>query len=367
MTSSKDKVLHILYSGLGGPGSVFFTLVNADKNNDFEHIVIFCGIEPLVIDYEHQCISKGIPYWYIHKNKGFDVVIYFRILKILFRQRPNIILLHGASFILPVILYRILFFRSKIFLRDTQAHHLKSKSDWFWFRWAIIWCRKVIVLTEASAEYLKNKFQRATYKKIIIISNGINTERYAPAVFRPFSQRIIIGMQSRLQKIKDHPTLFKAFDLVVHRKPNLDLYLYIAGDGDTRKQLENAILELKMESRIKLCGTLSESKLIEFMQSLDIYVQATMGETMSNSVIQAFSCGLPVIASDVWGINNMVFHEKNGLLYASGDIEALANGIIRLIDDASLRDSLAKNAREYALTHFSGFVMYNRYKKLFLN
>jgi|CXWL01.1.fsa_nt_gi glycosyltransferase involved in cell wall biosynthesis len=367
MSSAKNKVLNILYSGLGGPGSVFFALVNADKNKDFDYRVIFCGIEPLVADYEHQCIIKKIPFWYLYKRKGIDAGIYFRVLKILFRQQPEIILLHGASFILPAILYKIIFFRSRIFLRDTQAHHLKSKNDWFWLRWAIAWCRKIIVLTEDSSKGIRKRFPRTSAKKIIIIPNGLDTDKYVPASSKAFTHKITIGMQSRLQKIKDHPTLFRAFALVVQRKPEFDLYLRVAGDGETRWGLENEIKKLKMENRIELCGTLPENRLIKFMQSLDIYVQATLGETMSNSIIQALSCGLPVIASDVWGVNNMVLDGKNGLLYLSGNAEELANMIIRLLEDSCLREKLAGSARKYAMDNFSGIVMYNNYKKAFLN
>ena len=110
---------------------------------------------------------------------------------------------------------------------------------------------------------------------------------------------------------------------------------------------------------------LNENDLIDFMHSLDIYVHASFGETMSNSIMQAMACGLPVIASDVWGINNMISDSENGILFRSKDEIHLYECMCKLIYDKEFRKKLADNARLYAEREFSSEMLFNKYSQLF--
>jgi L-malate glycosyltransferase len=114
-----------------------------------------------------------------------------------------------------------------------------------------------------------------------------------------------------------------------------------------------------------LYGMLNENELLPFMQSLDIYVHATFGETLSNSIMQAMACGLPIIASDVWGVNNMIQNNGNGLLYESQNDAMLADEISELIVNVEKRKTLGKSARIFAEQNYSNQVMFNSYKQLY--
>jgi glycosyltransferase involved in cell wall biosynthesis len=366
MNEKKKTVLHLLYSGLGGHGSVFFSLVKADKEKKFIPRAVFCGIENVREDYIHQCKNFNVGYDVILKKRGLDIGVYFKIFHAFKKSRPAVLFLHGASFILPAAIYKLFNPFVKLIIRDTQAHHLKSGREWFWLRTAVRLADHLIFLTPESLEGIKHKINSSSLaKKAVIISNGLDTALYTPVLQRDISKQVVIGMQSRLQPIKDHPTLFGAFAKLKQEFPNRKFILRIAGDGETMAALKDLVIKLDIEKEVEFYGMLNEPDLLKFMYSLDIYIHATFGESMSNSIMQAMACGLPLIASDVWGVNNMVHDGITGLLYRSKDETDLCAAIHRLLKDEELRRSLSIQAREYAEKEYSLDTLFSRYSAIY--
>ncbi|MGH2553922.1 MAG: glycosyltransferase [Chitinophagaceae bacterium] len=361
-----NKVIHLLYSGLGGHGSVFFSLIKADKNREFHTEAIFCGIEEVRKDYKEQCHQWGVPYQFVPKRIGFDPMIFLRLFRAFRKAKPDVLFLHGATFILPALFYKKVHGKIKIIVRDTQAHHLKTRREKYWLWLAARHSDRLVFLTKESLAGAAQKINNLSLlNKAVVISNGLDTDLYSPVPEKNMKEKVVIGMQSRLQPIKDHVTLLKAFALLKEKLPDFHLSLRIAGDGETRKTLESLAKELQIENQTEFCGMLNEKDLIDFMHSLDIYIHASFGETMSNSIMQAMACGLPVIASDVWGINNMICNNETGILYKSEDESQLFNYMEQLINDTPLRTRISANARDYAVKEFSMQNIFKKYKELF--
>ncbi len=364
-SQKKTIVQHYLYSGLGGPGNVFFSLVEADASKEYDYRAVFCGIEDLREEYKNNCLRMNIPYTYLRKNRGMDFGAYFKIFRIFHRNKPSVIFLHGVSFsIVSAFWYKLTRPRTRILVRDTQAHHLKSRFEWWWMFFCLLLAKRIVVLTPASAAGLKKKFGWfARDKKLVVISNGLDMDKYTPVRIVPAPAMITIGMQSRLQTIKDHPTLLRAFKIAKEKNPQKNLSLQIAGDGETRNSIEALIDELGLRDTVKMHGMLNEKELFSFMQTLDLYVHATFGETLSNSIMQAMAFGLPVIASDVWGVNNMIANNSNGLLYKRESAGELAEKIQELISDDERRKRLGETARRFAEEHYSNKKMFRLYNQ----
>lgn len=363
----KKIIQHYLFSGLGGHGGVFFSLVEADKEKEFEYRALFCGVEQIREEYKTNCEQLGVPYYYLQKKKGLDFSAYFKTFGQFRKNKPAVIFIHGAGYsIIPAFWYKLTKPSTRIIVRDTQAHHLKSKTEWFWMFFVLLLSKRLVFLTAASADDIKKKFGWwARRKKFVIIPNGLKIENYKQLVRFKKSDPIEIGMQSRMQPIKDHPVLLKAFRLLKDRNPGLPIRLQIAGEGDTLPAIQALAAELGLKEDIQFHGMLGGASLLNMMESLDIYVHATMGETLSNSIMQAMACGLPIIASDVWGVNNMIENESNGWLYAPGNVEELADKMHRLIHDVERRKQLGATARKFAEDNYDNKVMFQRYRQLF--
>lgn len=147
--------------------------------------------------------------------------------------------------------------------------------------------------------------------------------------------------------------------------PGYSVSLHIAGDGETMPMIKSIINELNLNDCVCLHGMLNEKELLSFMHSLDIYVHATFGEMMSNSIMQAMACGLPIIASDVWGVNNMIKEGENGMLYSEKNADQLALLLEKLITSEEMRIELGARARTFAENNYSNEVMFASYRQLY--
>jgi L-malate glycosyltransferase len=363
------KILHIAFSGLGGHGSVFFSMVDADKEKQHEFEIIFFGNEKVNEDYIHSAAKRNILWHFVKKEHGVNFSYFGQIKKIVRYSMPDIIFLHSSSYIFPG-KYATFFTgkKIKIIVRETQANHLKTKQNWFGLCASLIAANKVVFL---STEYRDVVKQRLSFfysdKRTVVIPNGVNLDVYKPAE-KQYHSCVCIGMQSRLSDNKDHSTLIDAFaKLLKSGLVNSPMELYIAGDGICRQALQEQVQRLSIDHAVKFTGMLNETALPQFINSLHIYVHATLGETMSTAIMQVMACGLPIIASDVPGVNNMVKHNENGLLVPVKNVTALSTAILKLINDKQLCKLLAGNSFKFATENYSNTRMLQRYNEFFLS
>jgi len=232
------KILHILYSGLGGHGNVFFSLVRADKQHEFTHAAVFNGVEPVREEYISQCGEWGIPWAYVKKIPGLHPAFYVRLFRQNRKTDPDIIVLHGGIAVLPARLHKLLSSRKKkIVVRETQANHLKNRGDWIRLALSMIFADKVVYLSAAYRDEIRKKM-RWLYrdKRSAVIPNGIDLALYKPASGVQ-QEYIVLGMQGRLVSSKDHATLLHSIALLRKNHPELNLKLIIAGEGADRKSV----------------------------------------------------------------------------------------------------------------------------------
>ena len=203
-------------------------------------------------------------------------------------------------------------------------------------------------------------------KYTLVIPNGIDLDIFNPAAKKDNSS-IVLGMQSRLIDIKDHTTLLKAFALLNSKALNLPLKLYLAGDGACKDELINTAERLGITNNTYFLGMIDEKDVVNFLNSLNIYIHASLGETMSTAIMQAMACGKPVVASDVAGINNMIENNVNGLLVPVKNEMKLAAVLEELIINLDEGERLGKAALLFAENNFSNLTMFERYKQAFLS
>lgn len=355
-------VSHILYSGLGGHGNVFFSFLEGLRMSTDNVSAVFYGIEEIRQEYRVKCNSLGVDYDFVKKRRGFDFYFFIKIFNALKKQRPAIVFLHGSYLVIPALVY-CKFFDSKLIVRETQANHLKTKREWIMLTISLIFASNTILLSKAYYQELKNKLGFVCSKKrVTIIPNGLNLEKFKPVTLNN-NGIVKIGMVSRLVKIKDIETLIKSVS-VLNRKVKAKFELVIAGDGESRVELEELTESLKLDN-VRFLGMLDEVELIKFMQSLSIYVHASYGETMSTSIMQAQAFGLPIVASNVKGINNVITNNENGLLVELKNEVALADSLELLVNKENLRKVFGKKSREYAEKYLSNTKMIDNYQKVF--
>ena len=360
------KILHVLYSGLGGHGNVFFSMVDAAEAGEFEFEALFNGIENVKEEYIRNCKDKNIAWNFVKKKPGLDVAYYVKLYRQIKRSKPQIIFLHGGAAAIPARLAKM---TSKgirrIVVRETQANHLKTKTDWIYLATAMLVADRMVYLSGEYQQQVKTKLSFLYHeKKSVVIPNGIDLNTFTKAVEQHDGNQIILGMQSRLIPIKDHLTLLSAVALL--KEKEINVHLIIAGDGGFKETLIQHTRELNISDKVTFTGMLEEKALVSFLQQLDIYIHASLGETMSTAIMQAMACGKPVIASDVPGINNMIENNITGILVPVLKAEEMANAVLQLINNPVQAQTLAGNAFNFATENYSGKKMLDNYKKIFI-
>lgn len=132
-----------------------------------------------------------------------------------------------------------------------------------------------------------------------------------------------------------------------------ELTLVYGGTGGAIEELRRLVTQLALEGRVEFTGWVESQRKRAAYSAATIFVLPSHAEGMPMALLEAMSWGLPVIATAVGGVPEMITHEANGILVSPGDIEALAAAIARLMGDAPLRERLGGAARETIATRFS--------------
>lgn len=176
------------------------------------------------------------------------------------------------------------------------------------------------------------------------VSNG-NGHRRIP------NSHVTFGFAARIEKLKGPMVLMEAFGKAFLQCTNIELK--VAGEGTQRNRLSRRARRLNVANNYQYSGIYTRpADRTAFMQSLDVFVAPSFTEGTPNSIIEAMAHGLPIIASEVGGIPDMIDSES-GVLVPPGDADALSRAIIRLAEDDSLRIRMGKAARERYLKLFS--------------
>ncbi len=362
MTS--PTMLQVLYGGLGGHASVAFALVQGDERRRVHHSLLFFGIEDVRPEYVHRCEELEVDHASVVKHRGLDLKSWREVWDAFHRIAPDVVVLHSMT-LLPVAMVYGRLTGTRVLYVDHQSNDLKGPKEWAMTAMAAVFGSKLILLTERSADEVRSALgPLCRDEKVFVVNNGIDVERYSPCG-RPSERReTTITMQSRFTEIKDHPTLVRAFAKLVQMRPEEPLKLVLAGDGETRREIQALVDDLSISGQVEMPGMLNELELVECLRNTDIYVHSTAGETMSMAVMQAMSTGLAVIGSDVSGVNNMVEPGLTGALFPAGDADRLAEILCDCLDEPEKYASMGARARAVALERFSQVAMFERYAEL---
>jgi glycosyltransferase involved in cell wall biosynthesis len=226
-----------------------------------------------------------------------------------------------------------------------------------------------VALTPANRAALIKRagFLRHLAARAIVIPNGISTRRFSPAKPPRARSGFTISMTARFCAARDHIGLVEGISALLMLEPSLrdSLRVVLAGDGETRLQVEHAIKRLDLADVIELPGFISESQVVALMRETDVYVQWSYADSMSTSVMQAMACGVAVVATNTHGMSFLVEDGQTGYLLDVGDSPALAETLLELWENGDRRRSLGQAGRRHLVSKWSSETMAKRYSELF--
>ena len=132
----------------------------------------------------------------------------------------------------------------------------------------------------------------------------------------------------------------------------LDVKLEIIGDGPDRQGLDYTIKRLGLQDRVTLAGRMKHDAIIKYLQASDIYISTSSAEGLSNAVLEAVASGLPVVAFDCEGMNELIENGYNGFILPFGNLETMCENIRLLNADRQLMLSMGQNGSKLASDRF---------------
>jgi len=198
-----------------------------------------------------------------------------------------------------------------------------------------------------------------------VVHNGVDTSRFRPLDARPTRRELgvaddepLIGMFASFKRQKNHPLLLEAAPRVLERFPGArllfvgdELYLGMHGSDEYKRRIEAQIDALGLRPRCLFLGNRPEVE--RLYPCCDLTVLPSLFEGTPNVALESLACGVPVVATDVSDNARVIPDGQAGFITPLGDAAALAERVIRVLSDRTLRDMLGRQARGWVEREFS--------------
>jgi L-malate glycosyltransferase len=206
--------------------------------------------------------------------------------------------------------------------------------------------KKFICVSEAIKDLLVPSLEKPD--KAVVIHSGIDLSRFDKAEnknllraeFKLSGNHILIGNVAAIAPHKDYYTFINTAEILL--KANPDFHFFIIGDGPDRAAIKAEVRSRGLEDKIHLTGF--RNNIPELLKELNVLLLTSKTEGLGTSILDAFACKLPVVATKTGGIPEIVEHRHTGLLANAGDAKGLAEMVLLMLTDTGLRENITGNA-----------------------
>jgi N-acetyl-alpha-D-glucosaminyl L-malate synthase BshA len=203
-------------------------------------------------------------------------------------------------------------------------------------------------------------------KEIEVIPNFVDTRLFAPAPDRARlgeARPAVLVHVSNFRSLKRVDDVVGIFAEARRRAPERAMTLQLVGDGPERDRIRKLVQATGLGDCVQFLG--ERTDLPSVLRGADLFLLPSESESFGLAALEAMSCGVPVIASRVGGVPEVVIDGETGLLAPVGDVGAMAAHVVRLLGDAALRAQLGRAARRRAETAFPLEPTVGRYEALY--
>jgi len=351
----------------GGMENGVINLCNRLPQDEFNPFICTFGSGGCMesrLDHEH------IELIHVRKRFGNDPTLPFRLARQLRRRRIDILHTHNWGTLIEGLVAAKLA-GVPVVIHGEHGKVRSRRRQIFAQRWAWRRVNQTLAVSSALADRV-TRIVGFPREQIHVIPNGVDSERFQPSNAPKSEVRqkldlprdvFLIGMVARFVPFKNHAGVFHAIAQL--RQENIDVHLALGGDGPLKQELVTLANELQIADRVHFLGVLD---LVETMlHGLDVLVSnSSHNEGMSNAILEAMACGVPVVATRVAASPELLDEGNTGLLIIPQDTNALVAALRRLIDRPELRVSYSLLGRQRVEEHYSLASMVESYRRLYL-
>lgn len=333
ITHRPALIAHVVYSfGTGGMENGMVHLFNHLPPARFRHVVIcLSGFS----DFRHRITAQHVEFIDLGKRAGHDYRWMRKLYNLLEELRPDIVHTRNLNALEAQFVAALWGAKGRV-----HGEHGRDVYDIDGTNWKYNLMRKMarrvvhqyIAVSRDLENWLKRTI-RVREERVNQIYNGVDSGKFTPRVGeRPrvgpegFFDRaeFVIGSVGRMAAVKDYPTLIQAFiRLCRESEAGSGMRLVVVGDGPARAECQDLIDQAGLSSQAYFPGDRSDTA--DWFRAFDLFVLPSLGEGISNTILEAMAAGLPVIATEVGGNPELVVEGETGRLFEPGDEVGLAN------------------------------------------
>lgn len=365
MSSSKKekriRILHVVDGyRMGGAENKLLELIARLDRDKYE--ILLCNVGPdgpLKPQFEHLDIQT----FDFPRRWSFDPIPVFKLAKLMRKHKIDVVqtTLFWADFIgamaakwagVPLIL------SWETVSHEGDPYHNKFQRRKGYELASKLMNRIIAVSNEVKTSLVKRR--GVPSEKISVIHYGVDLARYNPngretriakrAELGLNPDDFLIGIVARLEPWKGHDIFVEAFAGPAEAFSNV--HVILVGDGSLRQSLEEQVRQHGLDSRIHFLGVRHD--IAELLNCIDLFVLPSRpGEGLPNVLLEAMACGVPVVATNVGGVPELVRDGYNGYVVKTGDVAELRDALRKVISDKRHLKQLSENALTTVQTEFS--------------
>lgn len=355
------KVFQIIPDlGLAGAEIMCENLAYTLKKNDVDMVVVsLYNYHSAITD---RLKSAGIRVEFLSKKRGLDFHIFWRLLKLFKNEKPDVVHTHryAIEYAIPAAII------SRVPIKVHTVHNVARKENNRLVRFLAKVFYKFFNLTPVALSERIKKTILDEYnlmpEQVPVIFNGIDLSKCIPKQNYKIEERMNILHIGRFSQQKNHSGLLKAFKRFHDIYPNCILKLI--GEGEKKKEIEQYISENDLSSCVEILGL--QPQVYSYLSNADIFVLPSKYEGIPLSLIEAMGTGLPIIATNVGGVSDMLENNESAILINVNEIE-LTSALQTLYENESLRVKIGNKAKEDSIKFSAknmGLEYLNLYKKI---
>jgi sugar transferase (PEP-CTERM/EpsH1 system associated) len=368
-------VVHVVYRfDMGGLENGVVNLINNMPLDKYRHAIIALTE---VTDFKNRIKRKDVDFYSLHKPLGHAFWLYPQLFHLFRKLRPDIV--HTRN--LAALEVLVPAWAAGVSVR-VHGEHGRDVGDLSGTNKKYQWMRRVyapfvshyLALSRDLSCYLIEKI-KVPREKVSQVYNGVDSAFFLPMAETghffvpecPFTDTNvwIVGTVGRMQAVKDQLTLVHAFISALDAVPKLKTFmrLVLVGDGPLRMQCHQLLETAGLGQLAWLPG--ERNDVADIMRGLDCFVLPSLAEGISNTILEAMACGLPVIATDVGGNADLVLHGVTGHIVPARNVHAIAASLVELATSPELARQMGHAGRQRILDKFSLNAMVGTYQALY--
>lgn len=367
--SSSIKLLHVIYSfNMGGLENGLVNLINNLPSEQFSHTICILSRGRDLL----PRLDRKIRYYELLKRDGNDFRLPLKIASIIRKEKVDIV--HTRNWV--ALVEGVTGAAIGGCKRVVHSEHGKEIEDTLNQPWrrriakqaCFAYVKKIITVSKAlEDEFVYNNL--CDFSKITTIINGVDCNKFNIKSQQDISnlrrkyqipeEAFVIGSVGRFAKIKNFSYLL---DILCYCQ---DQFLVLVGDGPERAAIEQKAQRMSLAKRCVFMGEIENVS--DVLNTFDVFVNTSFYEGISNTILEAMACGIPVVANNVGGTSEIILNGITGFLINGNEKKEFIDTLKDLQNNALLRQNLSRASRRIVEEKYSLRTMVNNYREVYMS